>query len=149
MKAKDSRAQFDLSFENGTEKVNDKGTIKLHEGVITSVVSTAACSVKGVISLGGSSLANSIVDILGTRKRSDSAVCINLDEDKAEVELTIITEYGKNIPAIALDVQTTIIKEVKNITGLNVTKVDVTVQGIDDPKLVEEVEEQQLNENKE
>ena len=138
MKAKDNRAQFDMAFGGMVENINNQGTIKLHEGVIASVVKNAACSVEGVIRLAGSSLADSIADILGTKKRNDSAIKIDLDEDKAEIEISLIVEYGKNIPNLALNVQTTIIEDVKNITGLNVTKIDVIIQGIEDPKPVEE-----------
>jgi uncharacterized alkaline shock family protein YloU len=134
---KDSRAQFSMSFD-GVENANDQGTVKLHEGVIASVVKNAACSVEGIIRLAGSGLADSIADILGTKKKNDSAINIELEEDKAQIEICLIVEYGKNIPKLALDVQTTVIEEVKNITGLNVTQIDVVIQGVEEPPKIDE-----------
>ena len=134
---KDSRAQFSMSF-GGAENTNDQGTVKLHESVIASVVKNAACSVEGVIRLAGTGLADSIADILGTKKKNDSAIKIELEEDNAQIEISIIVEYGKNIPNLALDVQTTVIEEVKNITGLNVANIDVLVQGVEDSTIKDE-----------
>ena len=134
MKAKDSRAQYDMAF-SGVENSSDKGTIKLHEGVIATVVKNAACSIDGIVSLAGNSFTDSIADILGTKKRNDGAIKIDLVEDTASIEISVIAAYGKNIPKLALNVQTSIIEDVKKITGLTVTKVDVIVQG------VEEIEE--------
>jgi uncharacterized alkaline shock family protein YloU len=144
---KDSRAQFSMSFD-GLENANDHGTVKLHEGVVASVVKNAACSVEGIIRLAGSGLADSIADILGTKKKNDSAIKIELEEDKAQIGISLIVEYGKNIPSLALNVQTTVIEEVKNITGLNVTQIDVVIQGIEDPAendeaITEETEEKE------
>jgi uncharacterized alkaline shock family protein YloU len=139
---KESRSQFNMSFD-GLENANDQGTVKLHEGVIASVVKNAACSVDGVIRLAGSGLADSIADILGTKKRNDSAIKIELNEDKAQIEVRLIVEYGKNIPNLALNVQTTIIQDIKNITGLSVTQIDVIVQGVEDFEKTEEVDIEQ------
>ena len=140
---KDSRAQYNMTF-SGLENANDQGTVKLHEGVIASVVKNAACSVDGVIRLAGSGLADSIADILGTKKKNDSAISIKLNEDKAQIEIFLIVEFGKNIPNVALDVQTTVIEEVKNITGLNVTQIDVIIQGVEDPAKKEEINLEQV-----
>jgi len=129
---KQSRAQFNMPFD-GIEDTNNQGSVKLHEGVIASVVKNAACSVDGIVRLAGSGLTDSIADILGKKKKNDSAIEIELDEDKAQIEICLIVEYGKNIPKLALDVQTTVIEKIKNITGLNVTQIDVIIQGIEEP----------------
>ena len=134
MKDKDNRAQFNMPF--GLESQNERGTVKLHEGVIATVVQNAVCSVKGIIGLAGNSLSDSIAGLLGTKKRSDGAIKVELNEDSAKVEVSIIVAYGENIPSLALEIQTTIINDVKKIAGINVSQVNVYVQGVED--IVEE-----------
>ena len=141
MKEKDSRAQFNMPF--GLENQNEKGTVKLHEGVIASVVKNATCSENGVIRFAGSSLSDSIAGLLGTKKRSDSAIKIELTDDSATVDVNIIVAYGENIPTLALQLQTTIINEVKKIAGITVSQVNVYVHGVEEviEETVEESEE--------
>ncbi len=139
MKEKDSRAQFSMPF--GLESQNEQGTVKLHESVIASVVKNAADSVPGVVHLAGNSLSDSIAGLLGTKKRSDGAIKIEIIDDIATVEINIIAAYGENIPSLALQLQTTIIDEVKKIAGINVSRVNVNIQGVEE--LAKEEEEEQ------
>jgi uncharacterized alkaline shock family protein YloU len=142
MKEKDSRAQFNMPF--GLENQNGKGTVKLHEGVIASVVKNATCSENGIVRFAGSSLLDSIAGLLGTKKKTtDSAIKIKLTDESASVDVNIIVAYGENIPALALQLQTTIINEVKKIAGITVSQVNVYVRGVEEviEETVEESEE--------
>jgi len=146
MKEKDSRAQFSMPF--GLESQNERGAVRLHESVIASVVKNATNSEKGVIRLAGSSLSDSIAELLGTKKSSsDSAISIKLANDIATVEVNIIAAYGENIPSLALQIQATIIDEVKKIAGITVSQVNVYIRGVED--LVEEVVEEESTEESE
>jgi uncharacterized alkaline shock family protein YloU len=141
MKEKDSRAQFSMPF--GLESQNERGTIKLNETVIASVVKNATLSVNGVMRLAGNSLSNSIAGLLGTKKRNDSAITIELSDDHATVEVNIIVEYGENIPALGVLIQSTIINEVKKIAGISVSQVHINVHGVEEieEEVVEVIEE--------
>ena len=138
MKEKDNRAQFSMPF--GLESQNERGKVRLHEGVIGSVVKNATCSVDGVIRLAGSGLSDSIAGLLGTKKRSDTAIKIKMTDDNAAVEINIIVAYGENIPALALRLQTTIINEVKKITGISVSQININIRGVEEA--VEEAAEE-------
>jgi len=144
MTEKDSRAQFNMPY--GIDNQNEKGIVQLHESVIAAVVKNAACSVDGVIRLAGTGIADSIAGILGTRKKTDGSIKVELTENSALIEVSIIVAYGMNIPELAMIIQTTIIDEVKNITGLIVSNVDVIVQDVDE--VIEEKTESD-DENKE
>ena len=139
MKEKDSRAQFSMPF--GLESQSEQGAVKLHEGVVASVVKNATCSVNGVIGLAGHSLSDSIAGLLGTKKKNDSSIKIKLTDEAATVEVNIIVVYGVNIPALGLEVQTSIINEVKKIAGLNVSQVNVFIQGVEEAAVEENIEE--------
>jgi uncharacterized alkaline shock family protein YloU len=137
---KNNSSDYRMPF--GLESQNEKGSIKLHEGVISSVVKNAALSVDGVIKLAvASSLTDSIAYMIGHKKSSDGAIEIEILEDEnVIVKIKVVVVYGENIPRIALDIQMTIIEKVKAITGMDVGSVDVIIQGIEE--LVSEPEEE-------
>lgn len=131
MNSKGENGQFRMplgSYGNKTES----GTVKLHEGVIASVVKNATCSVKGVVRLSSAGLADNIANILGTNKRTDRAVSVDLSEDKVSVEVSVVVAYGENIPELAVKIQNTVINEIKQITGMTASSIDVVIQEIED-----------------
>ena len=55
-------------------------------------------------------------------------------EECVKISVSIIVEYGCNIPDVSWEVQEKIKREVENMTSMNVTAVDVYVEGISLPK---------------
>ncbi|MCP4179534.1 MAG: Asp23/Gls24 family envelope stress response protein [bacterium] len=133
----------DFRMPFGLENQNERGSIKLHEGVISSVVKNAALSVDGVIKLAGvSTLTDSIAYMIGHKKSSEGAIEIEiLDDESVIVKLKVVVVYGENIPSVALNIQMTIIEKVKAITGMDVKSVDVIIQGIEELPEPEEEED--------
>ena len=124
------------------ENTNEKGTVRLDENVIISVVKMAACSVDGVLRLAGAgSIVDSIASMIGHRKSSD-AITVSYDDNKLVIEMQIVVVYGVNIPKIGQDVQMAVMEKVKETTGLDVSRVNIIVQGIEET-MVEESKAQQ------
>ncbi len=113
-------------------KESELGVIKIHENVISSIVRKAALSVDGVSRLAGSSFVDNIAEIVGSRKISDRAISIKLDDDKVEIEIKINMRFGYKVPEVASGVQSAIIEQVENITGMNVVSVNIVVQEIEE-----------------
>ncbi len=130
------------SSKTKTDKSENQGFIRLHENVVASVVKNATCAVNGVVRLSGSGLVDSIAGMIG--QKNDSAVSIELNENNVKVEVRICIKYGLNIPTIALEIQNSIIKEVKSITGMDVSEVNVIIH-----ELEFEVEEEKKENSKE
>ena len=126
------------SSSNSIENKNKYGTIRMNENVIFDVIKKATCSVEGITKLSGGTFIDSIANMIGNHRVSDRAItfCITKNTLTAEVKVNVL--YGEHIPKIATDVQNTISKEIKRITGLNVIKVDVIIQDIEHPINVEE-----------
>jgi uncharacterized alkaline shock family protein YloU len=122
---------------------SELGVIRIHENVISSIVRKAALAVDGVSRLAGSSFVDNIAEIVGSRKISDRAISIKLDDDKVEIEIKINMKFGYKVPEVASEVQTAIIEQVENTTGMNVVCVNVVIQEI------EEVAEHADNEEEE
>jgi len=123
--------QPDLKVSVIPDNVTDRGTVKLHEGVISSVIKNAVSIVPGIVRLGGmNSLSDSMASLMG-KKNSDNAVIVEVNEDKVTAEIKFVAEYGYNIPTLALNAQITVIQKVKEITGMDVTSIDIHVTGVE------------------
>lgn len=108
----------------------DLGDIKINHNVIAGIVRLAALQVKGVSGVGGG-----IVDGIGeifTKKDADNrGVRVNESENGAyEIELRLIVAYGSEIGQTAYDVQVDVRKQVMAMTGKEVQKVDVIIEGV-------------------
>lgn len=132
--AEENALPQDIICESG----NEQGVVRIHENVIVSVVRAATCSVDGVVRLAGNSIVDNIADIVGSRKISDRSIKVNLEGPRVEIEVEIIIAYDTHIPTVASGVQTKIIEDVENITGMAVSKVDVIIQGLSSYPTTEE-----------
>ena len=114
------------------EHGNQYGQIKIHEGAIATIVRKAACSVPGVTRIMGNSFVDNIAEIVGSKKIQDRSIQIAMNNSSVAVELSINIQYGVQLPAVAAAVQDAVSREIKAITGLNVTKVNVIVREMED-----------------
>lgn len=114
------------------EHGNQYGQIKIHEGAIATIVRKAACSVPGVTRITGNSFVDNIAEIVGSKKIQDRSIQIAMNNSSVAVELSINIQYGVQLPAVAAAVQDAVSREIKAITGLNVTKVNVIVHEMED-----------------
>ncbi len=108
----------------------DLGDIKINHNVIAGIVRLAALQVKGVSGVGGG-----IVDGIGeifTKKDADNrGVRVNESEDgDYEIEVRLIVVYGSELGQTAYDVQIDVRKQVMAMTGKEVRKVDVIIEGV-------------------
>ncbi len=114
------------------EHGNQYGQVKIHEGAIATIVRKAACSVPGVTRITGNSFVDNIAEIVGSKKIQDRSIQIAMNNSSVAVELSINIQYGVQLPAVAAAVQDAVSREIKAITGLNVTKVNVIVREMED-----------------
>ena len=114
------------------EHGNQYAQIKIHEGAIATIVRKAACSVPGVTRITGNSFVDNIAEIVGSKKIQDRSIQIAMNNSSVAVELSINIQYGVQLPAVAAAVQDAVSREIKAITGLNVTKVNVIVREMED-----------------
>lgn len=109
------------------------GAVRIHNNVISVIAHEAADSVPGVIELSGT-LVDGIADMIGKRSRNDRGIRVAVEsENTITVELTVVLEYGVNIPETCGKLQTEVRKSVEDMTGKKVQAVNVSVQGIRRP----------------
>jgi uncharacterized alkaline shock family protein YloU len=122
------------------------GKINISEDVVSIISSVATLEVPGVkdMSVG---LSEGIAEIIG-KKPPSKGVKVEILDDKVILDLKIIVEYGCRIPEVAWNVQEKVKQAVETMTGLNVIKVNIHIQGVnfedktkeDKTKKVEEID---------
>lgn len=107
---------------------NELGVVKISKQVIAGIASRSAREVKGVQGVGGGFL-NRIGRVLGIDYFQSIRVEI-LTNGEVIVSVPIIIEYGKEVSSIAYEVQEKVRKDIEDLTGLEVAKVDVRVEEV-------------------
>ncbi|WP_155837458.1 Asp23/Gls24 family envelope stress response protein [Aneurinibacillus terranovensis] len=103
----------------------DLGKIEIAPEVIEVIAYMATSEINGVTDL-RSGLVGDLVERLG-RKSSGRGVKVDITEKEATVDVYIIVEYGYPIPDVAHKVQENVSNSIQNMTGLNVTQVNVHI----------------------
>ena len=117
-------------------KEDGLGEVQIAEEVITIIAGLAATEVEGVCSMGGN-ITKELVSRLGMKNLS-KGVRIEVDEeDKVQVYVTINIAYGYAIPEVSGKVQERIKSAIENMTGLEVSSVNVRIADVDMKSAVE------------
>ena len=112
-----------------------KGTVRIHENVIATIVRRMACSVEGVSKISGSSFVDNIAEI------HDRSIVVEMGPSSVSVEVSVNLYYGVSLPQVAAAVQTAIADEITRLTGLKVGCVNIVVREIEDAEEPQEEEE--------
>jgi uncharacterized alkaline shock family protein YloU len=107
---------------------DDHGSTQIADSVVTKVAGIAAREVSGVYALGGSSARalGNVTQRVGIDNRSQG-VSVEVSDQQATVELTVVLEYGESIPEVTEEARAQIVRRVEGICGLTVTAVNITV----------------------
>lgn len=122
----------DSSHKNRT---TDLGSVRINNDAIATIASVAAMEIKGVARMGGS-LGKTLYEIC-FRRASSKGVRISMRENEAKLTVSIVVEYGVDIPRIADEVQDNVKRSVEKMAGLVLSEVDVVVEGVYAPSLSE------------
>lgn len=108
----------------------DLGEIKINHNVVASIVRLASLQIKGVAGVGGG-IVDGISELFAKRESDHRGVRVTESEDDSySIEVRIVVAYGAEIGRTAYDVQLAVRKQVMGMTGKNVAKVDVIIEGV-------------------
>ncbi len=102
---------------------NESGTVNYSNDVLAKIAALATEEVEGVAGTSGGSLS----DMLGVKNRG---IKVDLAEGSVSFDLNIVIEYGKKLHEVAGNVQEGVKKAIENMTGLNVSAVNVNVHSL-------------------
>jgi uncharacterized alkaline shock family protein YloU len=119
---------------------SDRGTTTIQDAVVTSIAGMVVREVSGAepeIGGRGTTLPGDTSPTMGelfgrvTGSGSGSrGVSVEVGETQAAIDLTVAVPYGRSIPELTKTMRDTVIQRVENLTGLEVTEVNITVKDV-------------------
>lgn len=108
---------------------NSLGSIEYSDEFLSNLAGVATMDCYGIVGMASQKAMDGIVELLMGENLS-KGVKISTEEGAVRIHLFVVVEYGVSISAVASNVIDTVKYRVEKYTGLNVEKVDVTINGI-------------------
>ena len=108
---------------------NQYGSIEYTDDVLANIAGLATMECYGVVGMASKRATDGFWELLKRENLSKGVKITSTDEDLL-IDLYIIVEYGTKISAIADNIIQKVKYTVEGLTGINVRKVTVNVQGI-------------------
>ncbi len=105
-----------------------KGTLRVSESVIITITKNAACEVDGVARIAEKPF--NIKSLLNPNLDT-SCVTVTMLDGVAKIALSIVAKSGYNMINVCERIQEKVKAAVQSMTGVTVSKVNVSVTGVD------------------
>jgi uncharacterized alkaline shock family protein YloU len=120
---------------------SDLGTTTIQDSVVSAIVGIAAEEVDGVsMSHGGvrlpgdsSPTVGEVVDNITGASSRTRGLNVDVGERQTAADITVNVDYGHSIPQLTEAVRNRVIERVENLTGLEVTEVNMQVNDVTMP----------------
>ena len=121
---------------------SDRGMTTINDAVVVSITAQVVQEVSGAepqiaTGRGGGSIPGDNSPTMGElfgratgSSRGSRGVSVEVGETQAAVDLTIAVLYGRSIPEVTRIMRDNVIQRVENLTGLQVTEVNITVKDV-------------------
>lgn len=110
------------------KETNEIGEIRISSEVVSVIACNVASEVEGVSYMSGG-IAGNISQVLG-RKNLTKGVKVEITEKNVVIDLYIVVDYGARIPEVSWKIQDRVKSDVEQMTGLDVTEINIHVQGV-------------------
>ena len=108
---------------------NEKGKISISNTVIAKLAGDAATQCYGVVGMCIKNGKDGIASLL-KRENLEKGIRVKTTDNKIEIALFIIVEYGLNIGIIGETIRKNVKYHVEKYTGMSVAKVQVFVESV-------------------
>ena len=112
--------------------IAEVGTVKIADDVVARIAALAALEVEGVSAMAGNYTSDVLEKV--SRKNLAKGAKVVVGQSEVKVDLALMMAYGFNIPATCQQAQTRVKASIENMTGLEVTDVNIRIAGITMPK---------------
>ena len=122
---------MDKKIENISYTLNEEvsfGTVKIADDVIAMIAGIAATEVPGVSAMAGN-VGNNLLSLVGY-KNLQKGVRVEILDGEVRADLSIIVDYGYNIPSVSAKVQDKVKSTIESMTGLKASTVNIRVSGV-------------------
>lgn len=121
-----------MAEDRNRYKIHDNGSlgeVQIADEVVAIIAGLAATEVEGVASMNGN-ITNELVGKLGMKSLS-KGVKVDVLDNVVCVDLNLNLEYGYNIPEICQTVQEKVKTAIENMTGLQVSDVNISIASVE------------------
>ncbi len=122
----EDQAQGEKSYT--LKEYEDIGTVKIADDVVAMIAGLAAMEVDGISAMSGN-ITNELMSKVGVKNLA-KGVKVEVFGKRVKVDIALIVEYGYNIPVISQKVQAKVQAAIQNMTGLEVTDVNIRIAGV-------------------
>ncbi|MCI8520989.1 MAG: Asp23/Gls24 family envelope stress response protein [Clostridia bacterium] len=124
----------DTATETEEESI---GNIKISIDVVSTIAGIAASEIEGVAGMYGT-FAGGIAEMLGAKKNPSKGVKVDMGDGSVSIDLYIVVDYGVRIPELSWEIQESVKNNVETMTGLDVLKVNIHIEGVSFEKEIAE-----------
>lgn len=110
-------------------KDDNLGEVRIADEVIAIIAGLAATEVEGVSSMAGN-ITNELVSKLGMKNLS-KGIKVDIKENVVRADVALNIRFGYAIPEVSLKVQERVKSAIENMTGLEVSSVNVRIASVD------------------
>ena len=116
----------DAETESAAEET---GNVKISLEVVSTIAGIATSEIEGVAGMYGT-FAGGIAEMLGAKRSPSKGVKVDMNGENVTIDLYIVAQYGVRIPELAWEIQENVKNNVETMTGLNVLKVNIHIEGV-------------------
>ena len=102
-----------ITFKSGSED-KQNGKVVYNAGIVKSIVALAVKEVEGTLPL----------------HNNKNGIVLFLEKDGIYADVSVVVEYGYNVPELAYRIQQSVKQNVENMTKYKVAKVDVHIEDV-------------------
>jgi uncharacterized alkaline shock family protein YloU len=109
---------------------NENGNINYSEEVLAKIVGLSTMECYGVVGMVSKNASEGLWELMGIENLSKGVKLQLTNENKLQIELFVMVEYGTKISVIANNIIQKVRYSVENYTGFKVSSITVNVQAV-------------------
>ena len=106
-----------------------KGELTYEDKVIQKIIGLSLEKVSGLLAVDGGFFSN-LADKLINTDNVTNGVNVEVGKEQVAVDLNVVVEYQKNVPALYKEIKDVVVAEISKMTDLEVVEVNVNVVDI-------------------
>lgn len=108
---------------------NEFGSVIIDDQVIASIAGLAAMECYGIVGMASKNATEGFFELL-KKDQLSKGIKVNSEEDKITIDLHIVLQFGVKISVVAENIISKVKYIVESLTGMEVSKVNIFVQGV-------------------
>lgn len=109
---------------------NESGNIIIDDQVFATLAGLAAMECYGVVGMASKNATEGIFELLKREQLTKGIKVTAIEEDKINIDLYIVLQYGVKISVVADNIISRIKYSVETFSGVSVENVNIFVQGV-------------------